>query len=254
MKLRRIAAATLASVLGLSTVLVPQASAVTVQIGNSNLCRFAFTEQDFNLLVAAAADPDKATLQRLNALFPTIEGGLNLLVSEVEAQILASNNFDSTKLSEAADSDFDRYLTQGLGLGFTQNELMAMLLGAVMSPLLVKVLNSQKGVLVGSFHLTKGNAQNWIDIIADAPKGFGFDFARNTYLDQPLSDATMNVLAPSIAIHANLLDAYSTPFEACIAGTPINGGGGGNGGDGNGNGGDGNGNGGGRGGSSFGSS
>lgn len=225
MQLRRFAAVTIASALAFGTTIAPSANAATVEIVSENLCKLTLTNQDFDLVVEAAADPEQGSLQRLNALFPEIEGGLDLLVSEVVAQLVATKAFEGEKLSSAAKDDFSQYLTQGVNDGFTQNELMSMLLGAGMSPLLIGSLNAQKSIYVGTFNLSKTNAQQWIDIVEGFPGNYGYDFDAKTYNGQPISDRVLTVLEPSIAIHENLVEVYSVPFESCIAGVPNNGGG-----------------------------
>ncbi|ALC05544.1 hypothetical protein CDES_05535 [Corynebacterium deserti GIMN1.010] len=77
--------------------------------------------------------------------------------------------------------------------------------------------------MVGSFSLSKANAQSWIDLVANMPRGFGFDFTAQIYRSQPISDRVMEVIASSIEIHTNLIGVYSVPFESCLAGVPIGG-------------------------------
>lgn len=245
MKLLRLGAAVLTSALTVGAIIAPSASAATVEIIGDNMCKFTLTNQDFNDVVAAAADPGQGSLKRLNELFPEIEGGLDLVVSEVASQLVATNKFESEKLTAPAQTKFQKYLELGVAAGFNQNELMSMLVGASMSPLLVASLNAQKSIYIGTFHLTKTNAQQWIDIVDGFPGNYGFNFDAKTYNGQPIKDSVLTVLEPSIAVHENLVDVYSVPFESCITGVPSNGGGNGNGGDngsgGNGNGGNGNG-------------
>ncbi|WP_156322751.1 hypothetical protein [Corynebacterium deserti] len=99
MKNHKITIAALSYALSLSVVHVPPVSALTV----------------------------RRTLQNLNALFPQIEGGLNLAASEMSAQLAATGQFDSRNMTPQARSDFQRYLSLGDAADFTQNELIAML-------------------------------------------------------------------------------------------------------------------------------
>lgn len=213
MKIRSLTAALATAALTSTTLLLaPTASAATVTISDLR-CRITFTQQDFNDFRTYFSNYDDSVATRLRAAVPGVDADITLVSKEVVN--IALNGGDYTPAGLQA---WSRYLLAGNESGFTHKELIAMMLLDGSPELAIGLLPTFETTLIDTHVVTRNGAEYMRDELS-----FDFGVAEEiletgTYDGAVLSERARNVVAPTAQVIADLDEALTEPFQACLDG------------------------------------
>lgn len=225
MKLRNFAATAAAALIGTSAMMMPVATAATVDI-SGNYCTITFTGQDMTDIRNAVANSDNESLRLLKAEFPTIGDRFDLLIDEITTQMEDYQDLYLSSLSAEASQTYYAYAWQGMIAGYTENDLAAMLIAPIAPALLVAGVEQEFGLLAEPIRVSKTEAQFRATMIREElPNNIGFDVDNRTYAGLALSPKAFDIAAPSMGAIQTVVDPLVEPFEDCAAGKGNNTGG-----------------------------
>lgn len=229
MNVRIFAATACASLLGASILMVPTATAATVDI-RGNICTITFSQQDLNGIKNLVANADNESLALLKAEFPTIGDRFDSLFAELADQMEKYGDIYLSSLSEESRQTYFAYVWRGLAIGYTENDLAAMLIAPLLPVAVATGVTQELGTLTGPIVLSKTEAQARVALLAQgAAANLGFDVNNRTYANLALSPKAFEIVQPSMGAVQTLVDEIAEPFAECAAdpGTNTGGNGGG---------------------------
>lgn len=235
MKLRTILATTAVAAIGASSLLIPTVDAATVEF-EGNYCKITFTNQDLTEMRNDVLNTDPGAVQRVKEAFPGLDEELDILLNVVEAQILENLSVDSTLFSPEEQQALNRYLAAGNSQGYTQDDLILILVSPAIPNLLGTYFEEEGESLIGSFTMTKSQARQQVLEIDYYLRASGFDPASGKFLGLQVSPKASAIVSPALDTMTVFADQVKQPFQDCVDGNGDTGGGDGNG-DGNGGGG-----------------
>lgn len=228
MKLRTILATTAVAVVGAGSLLIPMADAATVEF-KGNYCKITFTNQDLIEMRNDVLNADPGAVQRVKEAFPGFEEDLDILLNVVETQILENLSVDSTSFSPEEQQALNRYLAAGNSQGYTQDDLILILVSPAIPTLLGTYFEEEGESLLGSFTMTRSQAGQQIIGIDYYLRASGFDPASGKFLGLQVSPKASAIVSPALDTMTVFADQVKQPFQDCVAGNGDTGGGNGDG-------------------------
>lgn len=217
MNFRIFAATACATLLGASAVMVPTATAATVDI-RGNICTITFSQQDLNDIQNLVANADNESLALLKAEFPTIGDRFDSLFAELADQMEKYGDIYFSSLSEGARNTYYDYIFRGLAVGYTQNDLTAMLIAPLLPAAVATGVTQELGALTGPIVVSKTEAQARATLLSRGiATEFGFDIEKRTYANLVLSPRAFEIVQPSMGAFQTLADEFAEPFAECAA-------------------------------------
>lgn len=218
MKLRTFAATAAAATIGASSLLIPAASAATVEF-EGNQCKITVSEQDIAAMRAQVLNSNPDAEEQVKAAFPGLDAELDILLDEVETQILTDLKVDSQKFSPAGKTALNAYLAAGAKQGYTQDDLILILVSPVIPKLLGKYFDTEGQALTGTYFMYAHEAKQQISMIDYYLKASGFDAASGKFLGLQASEKAAAIVTPALDTMTVFADQVQQPFRECIAGS-----------------------------------
>lgn len=218
MKFRIFAATATVAFLGTSALMVPTATAATVDVQGS-YCTITFSAQDLTDIQNLVANADNESLRLLKAEFPAIGDRFDILYTELADQMEKYGDVYFSSLSDEARQTYFSYIWQGTTVGYTENDLTAMLIAPLLPALLAGAVGQELGGFTDPIVLNKAEAQLRATALSEEVLvSAGFDVANRTYGNLALSPKAFEIVSPSINAFQILVDEIAEPFEDCAAG------------------------------------
>lgn len=215
MKLRTLIAATAAAGLGIGSLLIPAAQAATVEF-DGNFCRITFTAEDITEMRDAVVAADPGAVQRVKDAFPGLEDELDILIPEVRSQLLEYGGVDSTLFTAEENAALYLYLAAGKEKGYSQEELILILLAPAIPDRLGEFFEEEGDFLIGTSYLSKQQARQQIIELDNYLKSSGFDPDGDEFLGLDLSPKVSAIVAPSFNAMTVFVDQVQEPFQQCV--------------------------------------
>ncbi|MFP7366108.1 hypothetical protein SFC07_10085 [Corynebacterium callunae] len=218
MKIHRtlLAAAVVATTFSASLLPLPAAQAASVEV-NGALCTITVTTADMAALRAEILATERLSLGTLTSLVDGLDPEINLLVSELSEQAL-TGTIEIGSLSTAAQAAWAAFYQAGRSAGFSQNDLSAIIIAAVLPEYLAGQLDREfTPKLVGKLDVAKANAEGFIAQIKSYPAGMGVDATNSTFFNYTVSARAKELLTPAMAPFDVIVNGVIEPYQTCIS-------------------------------------